>query len=150
MKLYRKIAVLTIIVGILFSLSSCAIPLKQKFKLGGNIEDITSIDIYKTENGENDRILNIRGEVPPTYTIPNSRINDFTNELTSLKYKWTRWLVPIDYGYVFSSGYNVVVEYNDGSCDVYAEHGMMLHGNYRPSNYCGSEPWNDFIEKYMQ
>lgn len=150
MKTLRKIAFFTIIICVLFSLSSCVIPVKQRYNISDSIENIRSIDIYQAGNTEDDYILDIRGEAAPLYTLPCDSIQKFVDELESQKYKWTIWFIgAIDYIYEFSAGYTVVIEYQNGGCDIFAEHGIMLRGNYRPGDYYGNTPWNEFIEKYI-
>lgn len=166
MKLYQKIAGLTIIVCILFSLSSCRIWINQTNNIEDDITKIASVDIYDTNDyvytdSYDGSILEIREHLSPIHTIADDDVAGFLNQLEELEYKRLVLLVPaaVDYAHIFSDGYIVVIEYVNGGCDIYAEKGIYVHTvndegsigyNYYPAEYRGETPWNDFIEKYIQ
>jgi len=155
----KKIIVLAITLIMLFSLSSCYVTVDKKIKLGEDAKSITSIDIYDTGDFDG-YILDIREDLSPIYTIEEDDVSAFVGELTALEYKKDILISPvaIDYAHVFSSGLVVVIEYDNGGCDIYAEKGILVHTmnsdgvisyEYDHADYRGSTPWDKFIEKYI-
>lgn len=157
MKLFSKLFSLYLILAMAFSLSSCRIKLDRDVKLTREA-NITSIDVYNYTEDFEGNATDLRELSTPVYTIPKARISEFASALEDVDFVETAWFpLHIDYAHIFSNGYVVVIEYDDGGYDLIAEHGTFIHRlnendiyhNYTPADYRGDIPWNEFVESYI-
>lgn len=115
-------------------ITSC-ITVNDNFKLSQSELNITSIEIYKTEEMYDfGNIHFLRDENTPICIIPLQMQEKFINEIESLMYK---------------NGSYDVVSYNG-----YFSYTLKANGDerykYDYSDYCGDEPWDSIIEKYIE
>jgi hypothetical protein len=160
----KKLFALLITALIILTLSSCKVTIKKEMQLGGEIDDIISINIYEVEREEyigsdiDDSVLDIRNECEPVCTLVGDEIDGFVRELLALEYARDVILpLPIDYALLFADGYVVFIEYSCTGCDVYAEKGIYTHSHYdqnirhsySPDDCRGAVSFNQFIEKFI-
>ena len=155
----KKILSLLLVVLTTFTLSSCTLKLEDEYRIGGEVEQVSHIDVYNVETIEGD-VLDILDTASPVYTIRDAEATGFVSELLSVDYgNKVYFPAPIDYAHIFSPGYVVFINYVDGDFDVYAEKGVYVHSGrltadgashyfYYPHSYLGDTPWSEFIEKY--
>ncbi len=157
MKRFSRSTVFALVLAMIFSLSSCRVKLNREVDINDDA-NITSIDIYTYTADFEANATELRELSTPVYSVTEDRIQDFADVLEDLEYKEVVWFpFHMDYAYVFSNGYVVVVEYDNGGYDLVAGHGIFIHGvnengiyhNYTPADYCGDIPWNQLIESYM-
>ena len=79
----KKLFTLLITALIILTLSSCKVTIKKEMQLGGEIDDIISINIYEVEREEyigsdiDDSVLDIRNEYEPVCTLVGDEIDGF-------------------------------------------------------------------------
>lgn len=142
----------------LLLLGSC-VRVETGAELSGDRQDIKSVDIYDIANRyyEGD-VSGLREENAPVFTVPVDTRDEFLDDLAELKFDKEVCLlpVPMDGGYDYS-GYVIIISYADDSYDLIASGGQFSYSpgqdgretyRYGYADYCGQEPWDDFIEKY--
>lgn len=156
----KKLSAIIILLLTLIFITSC-ITVNGTFKLSQSELNITSIEIYKTEEMYDlGNIHFLRDENTPICIIPLQMQEKFINEIESLMYKKEVLLFPIPMDGGFETiGYVIAIVYKDGSYDIVAYNGyfsytLKANGDerykYDYSDYCGDEPWDSIIEKYIE
>lgn len=133
---------------LIFCLSSC-ISLNKNLKIIGNIDEITSIDVYYIDATE-DVTIDIIDEYEPIYSVPANELVDFANKMETIIYKKDYPLAPVDYSEVFAPGYIVCIEFSDGMREIFSEKGSKTHNGYYPEEYNGSFTWAEEIESFIR
>ena len=158
MKHLTRLTVIFLIIAMLLSLSACRVKLDRDVEISSNA-NITSIDVYNYTEDFEGNATELRELSTPTYTVPAERISEVAKSIEDVDYEQIAWFpLPIDYAYVFSYGYVIVIEYDNGGYDIIAEHGTLMHrqdedGNYHhsytPADYRGDIPWSEFVESFV-
>lgn len=155
----KKTISLGLVILLLVSLSSCVIKTDKAIELCGYVTDITSIDIYFTDEEYSKPIDTIREDSTPLYTIKKEDEGAFIDRILSLEYEKDVVFLPITYAHVYSNGYIIVINYSSGNFDLIAESGLLScviesdgseSYSYDNSSYCGECSWSSFIEEYIK
>ena len=155
----KKIICICALMFIMFFLSAC-ITVDVNFKLSQSKTNITSIDIYEVDSVyDHGNVHNLKEENQPIYTITSSKQEQFIKEIESLKYEKEIILFPIPMdGGLNLTGYAIVISYQNGGYDIIGDDGFFSYKlkengeerySYDYSNYCGDEPWDSVIWKYI-
>ena len=114
----KKTISLVLVILLLFSLSSCVIKTDKAIELCGYVTDITSIDIYFTDEEYSKPIDTIREDSTPLYAIKKEDEGAFIDRILSLEYEKDVVFLPITYAHVYSNGYIIVINYSSGNFDL--------------------------------
>ena len=155
----KKAFLLFVCIVLMFSLSSCA-TIEKDFELSQECENIQSIEIYNSERFYYERDIHwFRGENTPIALLSEEEYSAFLDSIAKIKFEKeiVFFPIPMDGGCDYQ-GYIVIIAYADGGYDVISEGGQYSYAigkdgqgrhTYDYANYCGNEPWADFIEKYI-
>ena len=156
----KKIFALLLGFAMIVCLSSCA-TVKTEVELSQDPANIVSIEIHHPDHAyyEGD-IHALRKNNQPVSVLNVEQHTPFLNRLCLLEFEKdvAFFPIPMDGGCDYE-GYVVAVVYTDGGYDIVAEKGLYSYAvgedgqgkhKYDHSDYCGEQPWNEFVEEYIK
>lgn len=154
----KRLLLLLISFICVLSLVSCGVA-NVNISFSKDLSEVESVEIYKLEKeyiwGD---VRDLREENIPVCTLKDDEARVLINEISSLDFTEERiyFPAPVDWVYLYR-GYVVSVVYTDGSYDIIGDMGQLYYENcdggrerYGHADYCGEEPWDEIIKRYIQ
>lgn len=155
MKPLRPVLMLTLLLTVLVSFSSCILIPVYKYHDDIDAETVSSIDIYDLRSTQIHHSGFLETE-QPVYTLSEDQVDTFLADLAEIRFEDTIIIVltPIDPSFNYGD-WVVRINYTDGSYSLISSHGYgetFDQNNVKTDSDhygCDDEEWEDLIRGYI-
>lgn len=155
----KRICAVTVILALILCLTSC-INVKENLELLHGYEKVDSVELFFTDEVYDENNVHVFHEKNTPIKILRGDLSELCSALCELKFEREVILFPIPMdGGCDLSGYIISVVFEGGDYDLISYSGLFSYAigkdgrpryKYDYSDYCGGEPWDDFIKRHFE
>ena len=156
MKAFRLVAICSLMLAMIISLTGCMIIPVHKYYDDIDREQVSSVDFYDLRNSETTRQSDFLKTETAVYTLPQDQLDGFFDDLANIRFT-DRIIIVLAAIDSFGGYYDWVarINYTDGSYSLIScdEYGALYDATGQEISFnrfgCDDYEWEQFIGKYV-